>query len=389
MTRRSNDIRRGARTVVKTGGLKSARLFGIFSLVVIISSGGFLVWKVAVEFMGRFSWCQVKYIDIVGLERISEEELLQVAAIEPGTNLMKLSLDSVAQRIHSICAVRDAFVVRQLPNRLVINVYERQPLAAIAQGDIALVDEEAVVFARMTPGMTIDLPVITHTDECSLEYGFRTSVRLLRLLVDDYPAIYRNLTEVRITECGLALRLINGNAEVVLPGRVGFPQLKPDDLIDTTELIDYLSEGRCSQLPRIGGKIADTIRILNELNLDTLRVPYSAAAIILDELNRCITGKNIYDEDLFEGCSFPSETREMLTENPAGLDRQHLNRRLIEGVLPNWIKEYRLVDGDIMMRLDCYLTQKAGDLPPDLKYVDLRFSNMVIAGKKARSFSPN
>ncbi len=358
-------------------------------LVGLVLTGGFLAWRIVIKLLGKSSWCQVKYIDIVGTERLSEEELLLTAAVEPGTNLVALSLDSVAVRVQSNIAVKDAKVMRQLPNSLIIKVVERQPIAAIATGEIKLVDEEAIVFASVKAGETVDLPMITTAHDCKIEYGFYTAVRLLNELENNYNAVYRNLAEVRICKRGLALRLMSGNAEVVFPCSIAFPLLTMEDICDTTALIDYICDRRCPQLQDAEVRIADSLAVLQRINTDSLVVPYSATAIVLEELNRLICGGNIYDAGLLEDCSVSLETIKMLDEKPVGLDLMHLNRRLLESTLPDLLMEYQLIELDMMLRFDCYLAQKETDLPPDLKYVDLRFSKMVIGGRKSRTFSPN
>jgi cell division protein FtsQ len=58
--------------------------------------------------------------------------------------------------------VKNVYVGREFPNRLVVDVRERNPLALVKQGsDFYLMDSDGIVFKKMANGDEVDLAIIT------------------------------------------------------------------------------------------------------------------------------------------------------------------------------------------------------------------------------------
>ncbi|KXW76737.1 cell division protein FtsQ, partial [Mycolicibacterium phlei DSM 43071] len=65
---------------------------------------------------------------IAGLEFLTEEEVAAAAAVVPGTPLLQVDTDAVAERVAAIRRVASARVQRQYPSTLRITVVERVPV---------------------------------------------------------------------------------------------------------------------------------------------------------------------------------------------------------------------------------------------------------------------
>ncbi|MGB5110096.1 MAG: cell division protein FtsQ/DivIB [Mycobacterium sp.] len=65
---------------------------------------------------------------ITGLTAITENEIRQAASVQPGTPLLQIDTDTVAERVASIRRVASARVQREYPSTLRITVEERIPL---------------------------------------------------------------------------------------------------------------------------------------------------------------------------------------------------------------------------------------------------------------------
>ena len=92
--------------------------------------------------------------------------------IPTGTNLFRLTVEPLADRISALPGVADATVVVSLPDTLVVGVTEREAILAWSVGEARfLVDRDGVLFAVAEPGaVTVaGLPVIDDARAASTE----------------------------------------------------------------------------------------------------------------------------------------------------------------------------------------------------------------------------
>jgi cell division protein FtsQ len=89
---------------------------------------------------------------VVGLEAIPEQEVLTAAAVVPGTPLLQVDTDAVAERVATIRRVASARVQREYPSSLRITVVERMPVVVKDYPDGPhLFDRDGVDFATAPP----------------------------------------------------------------------------------------------------------------------------------------------------------------------------------------------------------------------------------------------
>jgi cell division protein FtsQ len=89
---------------------------------------------------------------ITGLTTVSEEEVEQAAAVTPGTPLLQIDTDAVAERVATIRRIASARVQREYPSTLRITVAERVPVVVKDYPDGShLFDRDGVDFATAPP----------------------------------------------------------------------------------------------------------------------------------------------------------------------------------------------------------------------------------------------
>jgi cell division protein FtsQ len=89
---------------------------------------------------------------ITGLSTVTQEEVEAVAAVAPGTPLLQIDTDSVAERVATIRRVATARVQREYPSTLRITVIERVPVVVKDYPDGPhLFDRDGVDFAAAPP----------------------------------------------------------------------------------------------------------------------------------------------------------------------------------------------------------------------------------------------
>jgi cell division septal protein FtsQ len=102
----------------------------------------------------------VRIIKVEGCRGIDPDSVVRLSGTSPGDPLLKVDLKKVRDRVLTHPAIRDASVVRKLPDTIRIAIEERTPAAALLGRDFALVDKEGVVIAR-SAAFTDNYPVIT------------------------------------------------------------------------------------------------------------------------------------------------------------------------------------------------------------------------------------
>jgi cell division protein FtsQ len=91
-------------------------------------------------------------IVVVGLGAVTQEEVTAAAAVAPGTPLLQVDTDAVAERVAAIRRVASARVQRQYPSTLRVTVIERLPVVVKDYPDGPhLFDKDGVDFATAPP----------------------------------------------------------------------------------------------------------------------------------------------------------------------------------------------------------------------------------------------
>ena len=100
-------------------------------------------------------------ITVEGATRSTEGEILALAGVERGDNLLVLEVHELEAAIARHPWVARATVSRRLPHTLSIRIVEHDPVALVALGNLAYVDRAGDVVKRYTADEHESLPVIT------------------------------------------------------------------------------------------------------------------------------------------------------------------------------------------------------------------------------------
>jgi len=99
---------------------------------------------------------------VKGCQELTEKEILTLASVRSSANLLTINRDAIARRIRANPWVREVFVGREFPGRLVIAVRERKAVALLEKDEgLYLVDGEGTPFKKPETGEESDLPVLT------------------------------------------------------------------------------------------------------------------------------------------------------------------------------------------------------------------------------------
>lgn len=150
------------------------------------------------------SYFEIKEISVRGVKELTEKDILAMAKIQPRSNILAVSTDVVAGRIAVNPWVKHIYVGRELPDRLVLDVRERTPIALLKQaGNFYLMDREGVVFKKLSKGDDVDLAIVTGVNvEAKVQSALMTeALKLLETLsTSDQHALLGTVSEMHIDE---------------------------------------------------------------------------------------------------------------------------------------------------------------------------------------------
>ncbi len=103
----------------------------------------------------------IETIEITGANRVSEDDVYDLAGIEEGDNIFSFRAGDVAERIKRNPWIKEAGISRSLPSTVAIEVAEREPLVLIKLDALYVMDTSGVVFKKYSVEDGLDLPVVT------------------------------------------------------------------------------------------------------------------------------------------------------------------------------------------------------------------------------------
>jgi cell division protein FtsQ len=110
----------------------------------------------------RCPYLAVRETVVRGCKELTEKEILTLAAIRPSPNILALNPDAITRRIRANPWIREVFIGREFPDRLVIVVRERTAVALLQREEgLFLLDSDGSPFKKLEPGDEANLPVLT------------------------------------------------------------------------------------------------------------------------------------------------------------------------------------------------------------------------------------
>jgi cell division protein FtsQ len=158
----------------------------------------------AYNYLLSTSYFEIKEISVRGVKELTEKDILAMAKIQPRSNILAVSTDVVAGRIAANPWVKHIYVGRELPDRLVLDVRERTPIALLKQaGNFYLMDGEGVVFKKLSKGDDVDLAIVTGVNiQAKVQSALMAeALKLLETLsTSDQHALLGTVSEMHVDE---------------------------------------------------------------------------------------------------------------------------------------------------------------------------------------------
>lgn len=188
---------------------------------------GFAGWHVArlADTRHWLDWFRVREVKVVGAE-VAHPNVLVAEAGLMGARLHWWSdLSEYADRVRRDPMVAEARFRRRFPNRLTLEVVEREPVALVELGRLAPVDTAGRVLPVdpfhtdwNVPILSVGWPAseVVREGRIAVE-AVQSTLALLGEVSTRYPALSREISAVELERSGtVTLRLVHGDAAIVL-----------------------------------------------------------------------------------------------------------------------------------------------------------------------------
>lgn len=111
----------------------------------------------------------LKEIEIRGCQKIEEKSLHRLLGLEGRPNLFTISLKEIGKRVSSHPWVEGAKVRKVFPNKLIIEIEERKPVAILQLDELYYLDSKGVIFSPLGERDGYNFPLITGLTPSAVE----------------------------------------------------------------------------------------------------------------------------------------------------------------------------------------------------------------------------
>jgi cell division septal protein FtsQ len=176
----------------------------------------------AVSMVTLFS---LKSIEVTSAKHLTRDEILGLAGIEPGKDLLRRNLKRMGEHLLQNPWVETVQINRYFPDTVSIAVTEREPVAIVNMGFIYYLDKKGNVFKVLNQGDKLDFPVVTGFSEEELgsdpkgtKEALEATCNLLKILREKGAFILADVSEIHYDK-GYGFTLFTASG--ALPVKVG------------------------------------------------------------------------------------------------------------------------------------------------------------------------
>ena len=171
---------------------------------------------------------EVQHLIYEPSEHVGDENLRELLAIAPGTNILACDLAGLSEAIVEHPWVASATVTRNMPDTLEVSLVEHEAAAIVLAGDFYLVNREGEPFKPVDRGERGELPIITGIERAELVAASEGEGPVAELvdalaLVELYAAKQRpRLGELHLAEDGTVTLYTATSGTALYLGREDF-----------------------------------------------------------------------------------------------------------------------------------------------------------------------
>jgi cell division protein FtsQ len=155
---------------------------------------------------------QITAMKIDGNRMTSKEQIAALSRVDIHSNLLATDISEVKSLLESHPWIARADIIRDWPNRLLITVQEKKPVALLSRDSgLFYLDNKGMVIAAVSPSQELDFPVITGLEnipstpagETRLPDSMQQVMALLKLADRNNTILpEQNISEIHISRNG-------------------------------------------------------------------------------------------------------------------------------------------------------------------------------------------
>jgi len=177
------------------------------------------------RFIGSLTFFRLKSVEISPAKRLSREEIMTIAGIAPGRDLLRINLKKMGDQLALNPWVETVRIRRYYPDTISIAVTEREPLAVVNMGYFYYLDKNGMIFKALNQGDRLDYPVVTGfseedltNDPAGMKEALKATCDLLTLLREKCSYILADVSEIHYDK-GYGFTLFTASG--ALPIKIG------------------------------------------------------------------------------------------------------------------------------------------------------------------------
>jgi len=190
---------------------QSKLLIKVMGLLILLLGLGFGV-KHIYHRLCQCDFFQITAVRINNNRMTSKEQIAALSRVDIHSNLLAINVVQVQELLESHPWIAKADVIRDWPNRLLINLKEKNPVALLNRDTgLFYLDDSGQIIAAANPSQELDFPVITGlenysfdtTDSAHVSKPLQDVFELLKLANRNNPILpQQNISDIHITEQG-------------------------------------------------------------------------------------------------------------------------------------------------------------------------------------------
>jgi len=155
----------------------------------------------AYSWLGHSDIFSVRIVHMNPCDRVSGDEVSAILKGVARGNIWSLSKEEIGRRILSHPFAREVTVRKAFPDKLVVTIEEREPVAMINLDALYYVDERGIIFKRLTAYDEKNFPILTGFSREDLAAKDPVTIRNMKRTIDllrhaEAGSLSRNISEV-------------------------------------------------------------------------------------------------------------------------------------------------------------------------------------------------
>lgn len=179
-------------------------------------AGGYMLYIKLINFVTTSNLFSLKQVSIKGYDHVMPIEIVKASGLNVGENIFSIPLKTVKQNILAIPWINSVSIRKSPPNTLDITVTERRAYCLILLDNLYYVDDDGIIFKKITNGDSVNYPIITGFSFNNTEFIDKPiqpvidATSFIKQLDKHSFIVSKDISELNVNETGYTLITTDG-----------------------------------------------------------------------------------------------------------------------------------------------------------------------------------